>query len=91
VRKRYERIDEQGISFLFAYDPDAPDLLHIFARHATMPEDVFAVWFDLEQDDFWNEERRRFETSNATHTVYWMWSGVPGSVVRVITCFRRSR
>lgn len=88
MRKRYERIDEQGISFLFAYEPDT-DLLHIFARHATTPEDVFEVWFDDTLDDFWNTARERYETSNDTHTVYWM--EMNPTTVFVITCFRRSR
>jgi hypothetical protein len=91
VRKRYERILEQEVSFLFAYERDAPDLLHIFARHTTTPEDVFEVWFDAANKDIRNEERRRFETSNDTHTVYWKFSDLEPEVVFVITCFRRSQ
>lgn len=33
VGRKYKTVEEQGLRFVFAYDDDAPDLLHICVRH----------------------------------------------------------
>ncbi len=52
----YRRIREQGVTFVFKYDVDAPHLLHIFARHLTEPDDALDVWFDPTTTQTWNED-----------------------------------
>jgi hypothetical protein len=42
----------------------------------------------FEGDTRWNAERRRFETSTDTHTLYWFWLE-QNAVVMVVSCFRR--
>jgi hypothetical protein len=88
-RLRYRRVEEAGLEFLFAYDRDAPELLHIYARHLTDISDALNTYFDPSAETRWNEQFRRFETYNATHGLYWFWwRGLENRVVLVITCFR---
>jgi hypothetical protein len=84
----YKQVEEQGIRFVFKYDDDAPELLHIFARHLTTIDDALDVFFDGEEE-VWNEERNRFETFSATHGLFWFWIE-ENRVVMVVTCFRRT-
>lgn len=83
----YRRIREQGVTFVFKYDVDAPHLLHIFARHLTEPDDALDVWFDPTTTQSWNEDHQRFERLSKTHGLFWLWLE-PFGVVMVITCFR---
>ena len=71
---------------MFKYDDDAPDLLHIYARHVTEPDDALDVFFYRSATQIHNAERARFERSNETHGLYWFWREEP-SVVMVISCF----
>jgi hypothetical protein len=57
--------------FVFKYDDEAPDLLHIYARHLTTPADAARTFFEGETT--WNAAHRRFETFTATHSLYWFW------------------
>lgn len=84
---RYERFEdeESGLVFVFKYDVDAPDLLHIYARHTTTPEEAVETFFGGETT--WNAALRRFETSTDTHGLYWFWLE-PDAVVMVVFCFR---
>jgi hypothetical protein len=82
-----QRDDASGLIFVFRYDPDAPELLHIFARHATVPDDAIDAFFEGADDTTWNDQRRRFETYSADYGLYWFWLE-PQRVVMVITCFR---
>lgn len=85
---RWEAYTERhsGIRFLFKTDPDAPDLLHIYARHLTTPTDAIQAFFDERAETTWVERHRRFETYTARSGLYWTWV-VPDRVVRVISCF----
>lgn len=82
----YRNVDENGIRFVFKYDDDAPELLHIFARHLTSIDDALDTFFDGHTCG-WNEQRARFETYSETHGLYWFWIE-EGSVVMVVSCFR---
>ena len=84
----YQQVEADGFTFLFAFDPDDPSPLHIYARHLATIDDALDVWFDDATDDVWNEEYRRFETVGRTHVLYWAWL-VEGQRVLIITCFRR--
>jgi len=88
-RGSYTRITDSksGLVFVFAPDADAPELLHIFARHATEPADAIETFFDSSAEMTWNHERQRTETYSATHGLYWFWI-TPNQVVMVISCFR---
>jgi len=39
----YKRLKANGITFVFKYEADHPELLHIFARHSKEPDD--AIYF----------------------------------------------
>ena len=41
---RYRRLRANELIFLFAYDADAPELLHIYARHLTTETDALRVF-----------------------------------------------
>lgn len=83
---RFKRVREGGITFVFKYDKDAPDLLHIYARHLTEVDDALDVFFDHSAAQVENVEQERFERTNKTHGLYWFWLDEP-TVVMVITCF----
>jgi hypothetical protein len=84
---KYRRVREQGTVFVFKMDDDAPDLLHIYARHLTSIDDALDVWFDDAAVELHNPVHDRFERTNTTHGLYWFWLDQPGKVVMVITCF----
>jgi hypothetical protein len=84
----HKQVEEQGIRFVFKYDDDAPELLHIFARHLTTIDDALDVFFEGEEE-VWNDERHRFETFSSTHGLFWFWIE-ENRVVMVVTCFRRT-
>ncbi len=81
---RFTHFEEAGIRFVFKYDDDAPELLHIFARHLTTIDDALDTFFSGETT--WNDERERFETYSESHGLFWFWLE-EGRVVMVITCF----
>jgi hypothetical protein len=87
-RRRYQRVahPESGLVFVFAYDSTDPELLHIFARHTTSPEDAIDAFFEGTEDTLWNERYRRYETYSTTHGLFWYWIK-PGEVVMVVSCF----
>jgi hypothetical protein len=87
---RYKRVRENGVVFVFKFDDDAPDLLHIFARHLTTIDDALDVFFDPAASEGRNPTHDRFERYNATHGLFWFWLDKPGKVVMVITCFTLS-
>ena len=84
MRKRYYHEEVGGIRFVFAYDSEAPELLHIYARHLMEPGDAIDTFFD--GDQAWNKEHKRFETSTAELTVFWLWLEEDVAVM-VISCF----
>lgn len=81
------RDEASGLTFVFRYDPDAPELLHIFARHTTSPEDAVDTFFDGAAETIFNDARKRYETYTPEHGLYWFWLE-PQRVVMVISCFR---
>lgn len=90
AKDRFTRFIENGITFVFKYDQDAPELLHIYARHLTEPDDALDVFFDNSATQTFNVERDRFERQNRSHGLFWFWISEP-TVVMVITCFRLER
>jgi hypothetical protein len=83
----YERYSCQGTVFLFKFEEDHPELLHIYVRHLATPEQAIDLFFD--EVSQWNETRQRFENYSDTHGLYWCWQDEKNRVVRVISCFRK--
>jgi hypothetical protein len=83
---RYKRVEENGIQFVFKYDDEAPELLHIYVRHLTSVDDALDVFFSPSPRN-WNAERSRFETETETHGLYWFWID-KDKVVMVVSCFK---
>jgi hypothetical protein len=82
----YKRIfsQETGLRFVFKYEPDSAEMLHIFARHRKEPIDAITVW--IEGEHAYNENHRRFEATYQGLGIYWFWIKVD-AVVMIITCF----
>ncbi len=86
ARPVYERIRCNEFTFVFKYDEDNPEMLHIFARHSTTPDEAIQLFFT--EDAVWHEERERFENHSQTHGLYWFWRDEDKKVVMVISCFK---
>jgi hypothetical protein len=79
------RVKSNGVIFVFKYEADHPELLHIYARHRKEPSDAVEVYFDA--PSVWNPERKRFEAYTETQGIFWFWLDEHRKVVFVITCF----
>lgn len=71
--------------FYFKHEPELPDLLHIYVRHLTSPNDAMQTFFKGTTQ--WNHKRNRFETHTSKHTIYWIWIDIHMRKVLIITCF----
>jgi len=78
------RDDVTGLQFAFKQEPTRPDMLHITHRHGTLPADAIAAFGSGET--VFNTQHLRFQTTSATHAVYWAW-WIEDVAVLVITCF----
>ena len=81
---KYARFDYENYTFVFKFDDDSPDLLHIWARHLKTEADALRIW--LEGTDKWNAKYQRYETYTDSEGVYWIWLK-PDKVVMIISCF----
>lgn len=86
-KRKYKQVGARGLRFVFKYDDDALDLLHIYARHLTTPDEVLDLFFDPSASQVHDGEHDRFERSNGTHTMFWFWLKRDEAVM-VITCFK---
>lgn len=82
---RFKHFRARGIKFVFKYDDAAQDLLHIYVRHLTTPQDAVNTFFSARAT--WNEEFNRFETFSASHGLFWFWLEEEKTVM-IISCFR---
>ncbi|MBS1992168.1 MAG: hypothetical protein JSS83_16715 [Cyanobacteria bacterium SZAS LIN-3] len=82
----FEVHDYEEYRFVFKFDDEFPDLLHIWVRHTKTVEDAIEVWF--EGSETWNAERERFETKTETTGIYWFWLE-ENRVIMIISCFDR--
>ena len=69
----------------YKYEEDTSNLLHIYVRHLTQPEDAIKAFFS--GTTTWNDHYQRYETVSETHTIYWFWIDEQAKKVIVITCF----
>lgn len=83
--KKFQPVKEKGITFLFKFDPDSPELLHIYVRHLTTIEDALDVYFSTKP--IWNSKMKRYENYSETHGIYWFWLNEKDKKVVIITCF----
>lgn len=84
---RYKHVIDNGIKFVFKYDDQAPDLLHIYARHLTTIDDALDLFFD--EKAVWNEQFQRYENYSDTHGMYWYWLNQQNKIVMIVSCFRK--
>jgi hypothetical protein len=83
---RFKHVFENGIKFVFKYEEDFPDLLHIYARHLTTIDDALDVFFMTEPE--WNEQFQRYENYSETHGIHWFWINKKQKVIMLVSCFR---
>jgi hypothetical protein len=83
--RKYKNVNKQGVRFVFAYDDDAPELLHIYVRHLTTIDDALDTFFTGSPAK--NDQYERYETFTDTHGLYWFWIE-DEKVVMVISCFK---
>jgi len=74
-----------GHTFFFKHEDEAPELLHIYVRHLTTPEDSITAFFTGKA--IWNKDNKRFENKTEKHTVYWLWLDEKDKKVLIISCF----
>ena len=84
--RKYKTVEEQGLRFVFAYDDDAPDLLHIYVRYLTVVDDPLDTFFNGQTH--WNEGHKRFETYTDACGLFWFWLERDKAVM-VISCFKQ--
>jgi hypothetical protein len=81
----YKRLKARGITFVFKYEPDNPDLLHIYVRHLKEPDDAIEIFFQGEKR--WNVEQDLWESQLGNERMWWFWINEADRVVMVVTCF----
>ncbi len=83
--KKNKHVYEKGHHFYFKYEPDFPELLHIFVRHRTTTQESIKTFFG--GVTIWNERFNRNETTWFNYQLYWFWLDQRRRKIMVITCF----
>jgi hypothetical protein len=83
---KHLRIKVGEFTFIFKYETEHPELLHIYAQHLMQPKDAIDTFFEGAEDK-WDEQHKRFETSTESITILWFWK-VQDEVVYIISCYR---
>ena len=84
---KYENYDYDGYRFVFKYDDDFPDMLHIWVRHTKTVADAVEIWFEG-TDEPWDAAKKRFATYTEGQGLYWFWLEMD-KVIMVVSCFDR--
>lgn len=84
---RYRNVRSGGITFVFKYETDPPDMLHIFARHRKEPDDAIYIFFNGTTS--WNSSQELWETLLDGEGLWWYWINEPQKVLLVVSCFDR--
>ena len=83
--RKFKCVNAEGIRFVFAYDDQAPETLHIYVQDHTTIGDALEAFFAGSTAK--NDQHDRYETFTDTHGLYWFWIDEE-KVVMVISCFR---
>lgn len=81
----YKHLRVNGVTFVFKYETDYPDLLHIFARHRKEPDDAIYIFFNGQTS--WNSAQNLNETMLDGEGLWWFWIKEEEKVVMVVSCF----
>lgn len=81
----YKRVRARGVTFVFKYEDDHPEILHIFARHLKEPDDAIEIFFA--GLTFWKSEQGLWETRCHGEAVWWFWIDESEKVVMIVSCF----
>jgi len=76
-----------GYRFVFKYDDQFPNMLHIWVRHRKTIEDAEEIWFEG-TEEIYNKNFDRFETYTATEGIHWFWLK-EDEVIMITSCFDR--
>ncbi|MBX9772698.1 MAG: hypothetical protein K2X29_15070, partial [Candidatus Obscuribacterales bacterium] len=72
VVPKYEYYDYESYRFVFKYDDDFSEMLHIWVRHLKTEEDAVRIWLEGAEES-WNEKFQRYETYTDEEGLYWIW------------------
>lgn len=87
MKAKYKIIYYKDYTFIFKFEENTQEeMLHIWVRHTTETKDAIKTF--LEGNTIWNNENKRFETTNKTHSVFWFWIDEEKKKIMIITCFR---
>lgn len=81
----YKRLKVNGITFVFKYEADHPELLHIFVRHLKEPDDAIYIFFNGQTQ--WNGSQDLWETVIDGEFIWWFWIDEKEKVVMIVSCF----
>ncbi|MCA9805096.1 MAG: hypothetical protein KC777_24170 [Cyanobacteria bacterium HKST-UBA02] len=82
---KYASYDYEGYRFVFKYDDEFPDMLHIWVRHTKTVEDAIEIWFEA-ADETWDANHERYQTYSKSQGLYWFWLE-ENKVIMVVSCF----
>lgn len=82
---RYKNVRARGHIFVFKYEEDCPELLHIYARHLKTDEDAIYIFFNGMST--WNSDQDCWETNYGNEGIWWFWIKEKEKVVMIISCF----
>lgn len=75
----------KGVTFVFKYELDHPDLLHIYARHQKYPDDAIHIFFN--GLSHWKDSQNLWETIYDKEGIWWFWINESDRVVMIVSCF----
>lgn len=87
-KQAFIAIKKNGYTFLFKYDKNAPELLHIFVRHLKHPIDAINVFFNqvFTQENLIYDRKESHDNKN---WLYWKYKDEVKKVILVISCFEK--
>jgi len=77
----------KGITFVFKYEEDNPEILHIFARHLKEPDDAIEIFFT--GLTVWKSRLELWESRTKSEAVRWFWIDESEKIVMIVSCFDR--
>ena len=81
----YKNVKACHHQFVFKYDKDHPELLHIWVRHLKTEDDAIYIFFNGET--VWNKQQDCWETSIEKEGIWWFWLDEAKKVIMIISCF----